>query len=208
MTTTPSLRDRLPYSAIVDRPPLEAARRRADGRVDDRQRRGLGDRAGDAAHSAAAADGPAAAARPAELGLARVRHARRLLAALRLHAEVRHHADARDQRHRVPEPTRASRRRRRTPAGSSWRHGYVQGPMHKRRRPARRDPRHDRGDPRVHRQGAARLGEPGPHRDLRDARLPRRGGHRVRRRLGPRRPAGVRSRPRTGRWSRSRTRSR
>ncbi len=38
-------------------------------------------------------------------------------------------------------------------------------------------------------QAAARLGEPGAHRNLRDDRLPRGGRHRVRRRLGARRPA-------------------
>ena len=37
---------------------------------------------------------------------------------------------------------------------------------------------------------AARLGEPGPDRDRRNARPSRRGGHRVRRRLGARRAAG------------------
>ena len=74
MTNVPPLpRERVPYCAIVDRPPLQLPERRAHGGVDDRQRRALGHRTADAAHRAAAADGPAAAARSAELGLARVR---------------------------------------------------------------------------------------------------------------------------------------
>ncbi len=52
----------------------------------------------------------------------------------------------------------------------------------------RQDPR---GDPRLHRQAAARLARPRPHRDLGDARSPGGGGLRLRGRLGARRPAGA-----------------
>ena len=47
-----------------------------------------------------------------------------------------------------------------------------------------------RGDPRSHRQEPARLARPRPDRDLGHPRPPRRGGLRLRLRLGARRPAG------------------
>ena len=58
------------------------------------------------------------------------------------------------------------------------------------RRPEDRHRRHDRGHQGLHRQAAARLGKPGPHRDRRDARPAGRGRHRICRRLGDRRAAG------------------
>ena len=137
-----------------------------------------------------AADGTAAAARPAQLGMARIRHARGLLAAVRMHAEIRRHADARDQRRRVPQLSAHC-------AGGEGRrlgiHGsrLVAGADAQRRGSARRDPRHDRGHPRVHRQSAARLGKPGLTETLRDHRPSRRGRHRIRRRLGAGRSAGL-----------------
>ena len=67
-------RERVPYSAIVDRPKLtrpDGARLAVWTIVMLRN----GHRAADAAHRAAAPDGPAAVTGPAELGVARVRHA-------------------------------------------------------------------------------------------------------------------------------------
>src|SRR5215204_6032852 len=59
------------------------------------------------------------------------------------------------------------------------------------RRPAPGDRRDDLGDQGFHRQAAAGLGEPGPNRDRRDHRPPRRSRHRIRRQLGARRAAGA-----------------
>ena len=70
-------------------------------------------------------------------------------------------------------------------------HGFVQRPMHRVDDQRAAIARHHRGDQGLHRQAAARLGEPGPDRDRRDARPAGRGRHRVRRRLGARRAAGA-----------------
>ena len=90
--------ERIAYSPIAGRTPLEAAGRRAHGGVVHRQRRGMGHPVADAAHGADAAGRRRAVARHPELGLARIRQPRRLLA----HAEgvrrVQGAGDARDQR--------------------------------------------------------------------------------------------------------------
>src|SRR5918999_1545720 len=61
----------------------QAARRRAHGGLDHRQRRGMGHRPDDAAHRAAAAGGRRPDARHPELGMARVRQPGRVLAVYR-----------------------------------------------------------------------------------------------------------------------------
>ena len=62
-----------------------------------------------------------------------------------------------------------SPRRRSPPAGSSWATALCRGRCTG-WRTSGRDPRHDRGDRELHRHSTARLGEPGPDRDRRDAR--------------------------------------
>ena len=162
----------------------------------------------DAAHRAAAADGAAAAARRAELGLARVRHARRLLA---LPGGAGQRASSRRPLPLTARPVEPLPRG--LPGGARRRLG-LHGPRLRPeadapgRRPARRHRRHHRGDQGLHRQAAARLGEPRPHRDRRDARPAGRGRHRICRRLGARRAAGAAQDARRRRSSRCPTRSR
>ena len=208
MTQEPghSLRSRAPYLPIHKRPPLNlpGGARVAVWTIVNVEKWSI---ERDAAHGAAAADGPAAAARPAQLGLARVRHARGLLALPRGAGRARAQGDVCHQRLGLQALSA------RLPGGAGSRLG-IHGPrLHPaadapRRGPAQRHRRHHRGHSRLHRQAAARLGKPRPHRDLRHHRLAGRGGHRVRRRLGARRPAGARSRPRTARSSRCPTPSR
>ena len=74
-----ALEERVPYSAIVDRPglTLPGNARLAVWVIVNVENR---DQAVDAADGAAAAVGGSAIAGPSELGVARIRHARRLLA--------------------------------------------------------------------------------------------------------------------------------
>src|SRR5512134_3636166 len=81
------------------RPPApRAAGRRAPGGVDHRQRRGVVDRAADAADRAPPSARAAAPSRLAELGLARVRDAGWVLAFCRSPEELRHQGHACHQR--------------------------------------------------------------------------------------------------------------
>ena len=199
-------RERVPYSAIVDRPALDAAGRRPPRRVDDRQRRGLGHRAADAADRAAAADGPAAAARPAELGLARVRHAGRLLAAARvlqpfgITPTLAINGNVCSSYPRVAEAA----------LDAGWEfmgHGFVQGPMHRLDDQRARDPRHDRAIRALHRQAPRGWESPGLTETYETPDLLREAGiEYVADWVLDDQP--VRSRPAPGRWSRSPTRSR
>src|SRR5688572_15133157 len=167
----------------------QAARRRAHGGVDHRQRRGVGHRPDHAAHRAHPAGGRRADARHPELVLARVRQPGGLLALHRNPRRAEDQGGARHQRHR------GARLRADLARGAGARLG-VHGPrlyaaQHAEGgERARRHRPHRRGDPRLHRQAPARLARAGPDRDLAYARPAGRGRLRVRRRLGARRPAG------------------
>ena len=75
-----SLSERVPYDAIIDRPPLTLPARCSLGGMAHRQHRKLGNQAPDAADCLAAPVGSAASARPPELGVARIWHESGILA--------------------------------------------------------------------------------------------------------------------------------
>ena len=85
---------------------------------------------------------------------------------------------------------RASPRRRSRRAGNSWGTASSSGRCTTSRISGRPSPTPIKAIKSFTGKRPPRLGEPGPDRDLRHHRLARRGRHRVRRRLGARRPAG------------------
>ena len=126
-------RERADYSAIVDRPPPQAARQCARRVLDHRQLRGVGHRPADGAPGDPGADRRAALARRAALVLARVQAcggggAWRFF---ELYEPARHPADARHQRRAPARTIRASPRRRRSSAWEFMGHAYDQMPIHK-----------------------------------------------------------------------------
>ena len=124
-----SQRERVDFSAIVDRPPLKCRATRAD-LLDHRQLRGVGHLAADGAAGHSGADRTGAAPRRAELELARIRHAGRRLALLRIVRPPRHQADARRQCPHL----RGLPARRRGGQENGWEfmgHAYDQLPIHK-----------------------------------------------------------------------------
>ena len=123
-------RDRAPYSAIVDRPPLSLPGGAPRDRLDHRQPRGVGHRPPHGAPNPPAADRPDPPPRRPQLELARIRHARRRLALLRPLRPPRHPPHALHQRPRL---RRLRARRRRGPRRRLGVHGPVwdQVPIHK-----------------------------------------------------------------------------
>src|SRR5258706_254457 len=142
-----------PGSLFRHRRPTEAraSRRRARRGVDHRQRRGMVDRARDAAHRASSSVRSAPSSRSAQLGVARVRNAGGLLAVSRCLEQVQHQGDAGDQwlGHQV-----LSARGGSGAEGGLGIHGARLHPAAdaSRREPARGDRRHDPRDSRLHRQ--------------------------------------------------------
>ena len=128
-------------------------------------------------------------ARRAELGLARLRDARGLLAAARRADQAqdpRHHGD---QRARVPSLRARRARHARRAAGSSWATASSRAPCTCCPTSAPPFARPIETPARLHREEAQGLARPRTQRDVGNARRPGRGGHRVRLRLGERRPA-------------------
>ena len=111
--------DRIDYSAIAERPALQAARRRAHGDLGDRQRRGVGPDGHHAAHGADSAGRRLADARHPELVLARIRQPRRLLAHSQGVRRIQDPRRAGDQRLRHRGVSSRSSRRRWIASGSS-----------------------------------------------------------------------------------------
>ncbi len=127
--------------------------------------------------------GGSAIAGPSELGVARIRHARRLLALSRMPDAPQYRADAGAQRiglSAISARLRSCGRRRVGVYGAWLRPNADAQPG----RPAWRDPPNRRGDHRLYGAFAARLGKPWPHRDPRYRRSASGGRHRIRRRLG------------------------
>ena len=197
--------ERLEFSAIGERPEARPAGRRPVGGLGDRQCRGMGSDAADAAYRADAAGRRRADARHPELGLARIRQPGRVLAHARGARPFPHPRGPRDQRLGDPAIRADCARRPRTRVGVHRPWLYPAEHAEGRRR-ARRHPQDRGGDWRLYRQAPARLARSRPDRDLGDAGPPGRGRVRIRLRLGARRPAGVAEDPNQSRSSISPTR--
>ena len=170
-------------------PAAEAAGRPAADPVAADVARAVGHLAADGADGDHAAAGPADAARPSELELARIRHAGRLLAAEEGVRAAEDDADRHGQRPRLRGLSERHPGRRRRRLGAE-RPRLRPDPDAQGRGPARRHQEGHRHRRQVLGPAAARLVRPGPDADLRHARLPVAGRHRIYRRLGARRRAG------------------
>ena len=111
--------DRIAYSPITERAAAQTAERRPHGGVGDRQCRGMGRDAADAAHGAHAAGRRLADARRAELGLARIWQPGRLLALRQGVRRIRHSGRDRASTARRSPPIRRSCAPRSSATGNS-----------------------------------------------------------------------------------------